>query len=179
MNQSKKPATGKLFAGSRGFDPTTIVMQILALQLAYYSSLLISVLIVDACSGLRPHLAQIFTPLPYSDLSARYGWATVSATWLNLPFVVIWQSVIVEKASKCLDFTVTILFIHFFIMWIYEGWPGWQFSFWLNYVIWATVTVLLCESLCMKLETQEIKLTINDLLEHSAQSAKKLFASAA
>jgi len=54
------------------------------------------------------------------------------------------------------------------MMWIYEGWPGWQFSFWLNYVVWATVTILLCESLCMKLETQEIKLTINDLLEHSA-----------
>lgn len=90
MNLSKKPATGKLFAGNRGFDPTTIVMQIIALQLAYYASLMMSVLIVDLCCGLRPHLAQIFTPLPFTDLSLKYGWTTILATWLNLPFVVLW-----------------------------------------------------------------------------------------
>jgi len=38
-------------------------------------------------------------------------------------------------------------------MWCYESGPGFIWSFWANNVLWATVTCLLAESLCMKLET--------------------------
>ena len=154
MKTSKRPTTGKLFAGDRGFDPVTITMQIVALQFAYYSSLLACVGLTDLCIGLRPHLAQIFTSLPYADLSLNYGHSTLFAHWINVPFVVLCQALIVEKASKCLDFTVTILFVHFACMWLYDGgYPGWQFSFWVQQIAWATATCLLAEALCMKLET--------------------------
>ena len=126
------------------------------------------ILVVDTFAGLRPHLAQVFTSMAYDDLSLPYGYATILATWLNFPLVVILESMIVEKANKCLDFTCTFLFFHLFLMTLYDGWPDWSFTFWFNTIIWAIVTVLACESICMKLETQEIKLNINDLLEHTA-----------
>ncbi len=49
---------GKLFAGTRGFDPITIIMQIIAMQFVYYLTLSLSMLIVTIFfyPGLRPHL---------------------------------------------------------------------------------------------------------------------------
>ena len=48
MNKKfEKPAQGKLFAGQRGFDPITIILQIFALQFTYYAGLTFWVIIVD------------------------------------------------------------------------------------------------------------------------------------
>jgi len=54
---SARPTTGKLFAGDRGFDPVTIIAQIVSLQFSYYASLGLCVLFVDYIYGLRPHMA--------------------------------------------------------------------------------------------------------------------------
>ena len=105
----------------------------------------------------------------------RYSTTTLTASWLNVIPTVLWQAALVEKASKCLDFTVTITVVHWVCMLCYDGGtPGWQFSYWLHIVAWSTVTCLLAEALCMKLETAEIKLTINDLIDTSAKGAKSL-----
>lgn len=50
-----KASTGKLFAGDRGFDPQTIILQILALQASFYASLTFCIILVDLICGLRPH----------------------------------------------------------------------------------------------------------------------------
>ena len=47
---------GKLFAGQRGFDPVTIVMQIIAMQFLYYATLAFSILFVNVFAGQRGHL---------------------------------------------------------------------------------------------------------------------------
>lgn len=106
-------------------------------------------------------------------MSAKYAHTTVVAQWLNVPLVVVSQSLIVEKANKCLDFTVTVIFIRLMVVWLNFEWPG-QWGFWMHEVLWATITCLLSEALCMKLESREIPLAINDLLEQSANKAKKL-----
>ena len=100
--------SGKLFA-DRGFDPVTIIMQIVALQLCYYASLSLMVITVDWFAGLRPHMAQLFSAKSL-DLTTKYGYPTLIAHSLNVIFVVIAQANIVEKANKCLDFTLTIVF---------------------------------------------------------------------
>jgi len=84
-----------------------------------------------------------------------------------VPLVVVSQSFIVEKASKCLDFTVTVILIRILVVWVLWEFPS-HFWFWAHEVVWAAVTCLLSEALCMKMESREIPLAINDLLEQSA-----------
>lgn len=79
----------------------------------------------------------------------------------------------VEKANKCLDFIVTVVIVRVAVMSLTYEFPT-QLSFWFHEVIWTTVTCLLAEFLCMKFETREIPLAINDLLEQSALKAKQL-----
>ena len=108
-NHSAKPKTGKLFAGDRGFDPVTIIMQIVTLQLCYYASLSLCIIVVNLVAGLRPHTAQIFSYYSFNLNAEPYGYATLIAHVLNIPFVVIAEAAIVEKAIKCLDYTLTIV----------------------------------------------------------------------
>ena len=74
------------------------------------------------------------------------------------------QTWIVEKANKCLDFTVTISVLRVAQIWFFYEFP-WQRGFWVNEVLWATVACLLAEALCMRAESKEIPLKINELLE--------------
>ena len=159
-----KPKTGKLFVGDRGFDPITIIMQIVALQLCYYTSLSLCIIIVDFCCGLRPHLAQIFSSGSLDLGAERYGYATLFANVLNIGFVVLAEAHIVEKAIKCLDFTLTLVFYHIVIMGLTYGWPGWKLNWWISQAVIVTLTCIFSEMLCMKLETQEIKLSVDDLI---------------
>ena len=48
--------SGKLFAGNRGFDPITIMMNIVALQLCYYTTLSLCIMVVDFLFGMRSHM---------------------------------------------------------------------------------------------------------------------------
>lgn len=154
---SAKPATGKLFAGDRGFDPVTIIMQIVALQLSYYASLTLCICLCNFFGGnLRPNLAQIFNTEAFDRSVPMYGWATLFANILNIPFVVLGEALIVEKAAKCLDFTLTIFIVHSAVAWAFFEFPGLGFNYLFIQTCLITVTCLLSEFLCMKLETQEI-----------------------
>ena len=74
---------------------------------------------------------------------------------MNIPLVVIAEAHIVEKAIKCLDFTLTVVFFHLIVMTASYGWPGWNnlFDWWLVNGIIVTTQVVCSEMLCMKLET--------------------------
>ncbi len=80
MNKKfEKPAQGKLFAGQRGFDPITIILQIVALQFTYYAGLTFWIIIVDNLNGLRPHTAQIYSSFMFNDLTAKYAKSSLVA----------------------------------------------------------------------------------------------------
>ena len=113
------------------------------------------IILVDLVGGLRPHTAQIFSPLAFDWTAERYGQATIIAHILNIPLVVIAEAHIVEKAIKCLDFTLTIIFWHLLAMTITYGFPGWTYLFdwWLVNACIVTAHCVFSEMLCMKLET--------------------------
>ena len=161
-----KAKSGKLFVGDRGFDPVTIIMQMVALQLAYYAGLALCILVVDCVVGLRPHIAQIFSVRAF-NWKEKYGWATITAHALNVGLVVVAEAHIVEKAIKCLDFTLTVVFWHVVAMAMTFGAPGWSnlLDWWLINAALVTAQCVFSEMLCMKLETQEIKLTLHDLIQ--------------
>jgi hypothetical protein len=76
------------------------------------------------------------------------------------------EASVVEKANKCLDFTLTVFVIHLVIMSISHGVPSLTpLSWWLIHAAIITVATLCSEAVCMKLETQEIKLSVNDILD--------------
>ena len=83
-----------------------------------------------------------------------YGFTSLLANALNIVFVVAAEAFIVEKANKCLDFTVTILFNHLLLMWIWNGrFPlTFGFEFYFIHTMLIVVTVLAAECFCMRLE---------------------------
>jgi hypothetical protein len=90
----------------------------------------------------------------------------VFANVLNIIFWVIANACIVEKAKKCLDFTITVFVVHLFFMCPMYGVPSLSpLSWWCIHIALITVATLISEAVCMKLESQEIKLSINELLE--------------
>ena len=90
--------------------------------------------------------------------------------------MVIAEAHIVEKAIKCLDFTLTVVFFHLIAMSCTYGFPGWNhlFDWWVVNACIVTAQCVLSEFLCMKLETQEIKLTVDDLIETGKRGAQSL-----
>ena len=68
---------------------------------------------------------------------------------------------IVERAKKCLDFTITLFFFHFLGCLVYRGFPS-RSEWWTIQFLSVIVTVLLAEYLCARLELADIP--ILDLL---------------
>jgi hypothetical protein len=71
------------------------------------------------------------------------------------------EAFIVEKANKCLDFTLTVFIIHMVCVWTYSRKFPWSFEWWLINGGIIFVTTILAEWTCMKIEQQEIKLTFD------------------
>ena len=126
-----------------------------ALQFAYYAGLGFCVILVDLIAGLRPHSAQIFSPTAFDWTAERYGYATIFAHALNIPLIVIANAHIVEKAIKCLDYTLTVVLFHIIAMTFTYGFPGWShlFDWWMINACIVTAEIVISERLCMKLET--------------------------
>ena len=101
--------------------------------------------------GLRSDTGQIFNPSSF-DLAKSYGITTVFANCLNIFIMVIAQAVIVEKAYKCLDFTLTVFIIHLVSIWISTFKFPWSFEWWVIHAVLVTVTTVLAEWTCMYLE---------------------------
>ena len=95
------------------------------------------------------------------ELGQRYSFVTILAHLLNIIPFIIAQAFIIEKAKKCLDFTVTVFFIHFLLIWYYSGHIPLQFNFLIINAVIITVTVLSAEFVLMRIEQQEIKLSFD------------------
>ena len=85
-------------------------------------------------------------------MAEKYSWITIIANSINIIFVVVSQAFIIEKANKCLDFTLTTFIIHLVTIWIYTGRFPWSFEWWLAHFILIVVTVLVAEYVIMRIE---------------------------
>lgn len=70
------PKQGKLYAAQRGFDPATILLQIVTLQFTYYALLCFLVIFCDFFAWVRPHPTQVFGSV---DLQMKYARTTLVA----------------------------------------------------------------------------------------------------
>lgn len=126
-------------------------MEIVTLQLCYYFTLTLLIIAVDDLMGHRMHIGQLFDPRAF-ELSHKYGYTNLIVHVLNIPFVVAAEAFIVEKANKCLDFTVTIFILHVIAVCCWFGHFPLNFRFYLINGIIIVVTVLAAECFCMRLE---------------------------
>lgn len=147
-------------------------MQIIALQFAYYLTLSFSVLMMDSLTGHRPHLGQLFSPSAF-DLSLDYSFLTIVANFVNIGFVIMAEAYIVEKANRCLDFSLTILILHVMLTWMVYRFPS-SFNWWFMHGVIITITILASEFICLRLETAEIKLSINHIVEKGKEIGRKV-----
>ena len=93
-----------------------------------------------------------------------YSWPTLLAHLLNIPLVILALALLVEKANKCLDFTLTIFMFHVIFTCLLYRMPN-TLSWWLWHALTITVTVLSSEYVCLKIETAEIKLDFGHIVE--------------
>jgi hypothetical protein len=65
---------------------------------------------------------------------------------------------IVQRAAKCLDHTITIYVVHFFITVLYKGFPVY-WEWWVVMIVNIVVTAVLGEYTCYRVESRDIPLT--------------------
>lgn len=148
--------SGKFF-GTETFDPKYIISQILLLQSAFYIIQFSTTALLNPVFGLRNDLNQIFTSYPL-DFQDSFSIVYILSSILSIPFIAAAVVFVVERARKCLDFVGTIYFLHLVILTLNSGMPSNMF-WWATNGITISLTVLLSEFLCMKIEQQEISLS--------------------
>ena len=85
------------------------------------------------------------------------GWITIVAALLNALAGAAFLCVVVERAKKCLDFTVTAHFMHLCSCSLYDGLPD-HWEWWAVNGMSVVLMALLGEYLCMRRELQDIPL---------------------
>ena len=96
-------------------------------------------------------------------LMSRFSHASFFVSLCNsFPFVwhssrAVLMAIIVEKSKKCLDFSVTLFFIHLSACVIYNGIPG-TWDWWIIHILGTILMVLLGEYLCSRRELDDIPL---------------------
>uniref|UniRef100_A0A0N4Z2B6 Protein SYS1 homolog n=1 Tax=Parastrongyloides trichosuri TaxID=131310 RepID=A0A0N4Z2B6_PARTI len=135
------------------FDPTLIFFQIIALQSVFYSSQSIITAIYSHFPNAYPeNIDSLFTNQIRKEivLIQLFG---IIVTACATPFLIV-------RTKSVLDSFITLHFIHFIIVLIYNfSFPS-QFSWWILQICSAAVGTLTGEWLCMKEETKEIKLKL-------------------
>ncbi len=151
--------SGGRFLPASEFNPKLILLQILAIQSAFYFSFISSTAFVGTLFG-----------LPVNGLKAFFDFSSYSSPWfvamlyLNLVGIAFLLPHIIERTRKCLDFVLTLVVIHLLISWLAVGFPN-AFSWWAVWIAGAALCTLLGEWLCMREEQREIRLGSTDLDE--------------
>jgi protein SYS1 len=141
---------GKFYA--KDFDPRLISLQIVCVQCSYYLFFGIVLLASHFVFGTEVSLAHFFTDT-YINFST--GWPDVFASVVSAIAGGVFMAVIVERAKKCLDFTITLFFFHFLGCLVYRGFPT-SSEWWTVNIFCLIVTVLLAEYLCVRKEMEDI-----------------------
>ena len=141
--------------GKEAWNPRLIIAQIVTVQCLHYifSGLLYTIFHFLFAS--RLHLDLIFSWESLSHTTAP-GWMIITNVLMVSILDAVSLLVVVERARKCLDFAVTIVFLHWVGTLLYSGNPM-SWDWWIVNSIATTVTAVAGEQLCMKVELAEIK----------------------
>lgn len=143
-------------ANGKAFNPRLIFSQILAMQCFHYLFLGFLFQLNYVLYGTSVTLDRIFSD-KYLTLWTAVGWADVLAVLLTSVFGALLLVIVVEKSKKCLDFSVTLFLIHFFLCCFYNGAPS-TWDWYIVHVLATILMVLFGEYLCSRRELDDIPL---------------------
>lgn len=138
------------------FNPILILSQIAALQSIHYLIMCIFLQINNVIFASSLTIDRIFTD-DYLNIWVAEGWLDNSLVLFSSVTDAILLAIIVEKAKKCLDFSVTSFLIHVIACTVYDGIPS-TWDWWIVNVLQMIIVVLLGEYLCARKELREIPL---------------------
>lgn len=143
-----------MFYGAVVWDPWLIVAQIVCLQCMYYITLGLFLSILVGTRVSRLSLVYFFDYVTVTT-STVTGWCVCASFLLSSAAGAVYMLYLIERAKKCLDFSVTLYIIHLFICIVYGGWPS-SIAWWIVNGTGIALMALLGEYLCIRRELQEI-----------------------
>ena len=156
VSSRSHPRQAKPGTNSAAFNPRLIFSQIVALQSFHYLTLGFCIQCNHVVYGSSITIDRIFTS-QYIDVWTGEGWVDNGAVLVSALVGSLLLAVIVEKSKKCLDFSVTLFFIHFLACCLYGGAPN-TYSWWIVHILATIIMTLLGEYLCSIREMNEIPL---------------------
>uniref|UniRef100_A0A7S2N3N9 Protein SYS1 homolog n=1 Tax=Helicotheca tamesis TaxID=374047 RepID=A0A7S2N3N9_9STRA len=145
-------------SSSSTFHPKLIISQIIALQCFYYAILGFIFQINHVIFATSITMDRIFTS-KYLDVWSATGWIDNSAVLTSSVAGAFLLAIIVEKSKKCLDFSVTLFFLHILISAMYGGLPK-TWDWWIVHLMGMMIMILLGEYLCSRVEMMDIPLLV-------------------
>jgi len=136
------------------WDPVTITLQIVAIQLSFLLILGLTVLSLDTLFSVPPNLDQLFSF--YLSFQHVKGFISVAALWTAAVFGSFVLFHTVSKAKRVLDFSCTRFFLHFIISVVYTASFPTSWVWWLAHFVSITVETLIGEYLCLRQEHQDL-----------------------
>lgn len=143
-----------MFYGAIVWDPWLILSQIVCIQCLNYVSLGLLLWFLVGLHVPRFTL-QYFFDFSMFTTSTRTGWCIIAAFLLNALAGAGFLLLVVERAKKCVDFTVTMYIIHLFLCLLYGGLPS-SITWWVVNGIGIVIMAVLGEWLCLRREVKEI-----------------------
>uniref|UniRef100_A0A7S4QIC6 Protein SYS1 homolog n=1 Tax=Ditylum brightwellii TaxID=49249 RepID=A0A7S4QIC6_9STRA len=140
------------------FHPKLIVSQIISLQCFYYAILGFIFQVNHVIFATSITMDRIFTT-QYLDVWSATGWIDNSAVLTSSVAGAFLLAIIVEKSKKCLDFSVTLFFIHIICCTFYDGMPK-TWDWWIIHLLGMMIMILLGEFLCSRVEMMDIPLLV-------------------
>eukprot|EP00871_Galdieria_phlegrea_P001634 jgi/Galph1/2471/GphlegSOOS_G1178.1 len=108
----------------------------------------------------------------YWKADTLQGYLIPGAFFLNEVWMAGWFLPIVQRAKRCLDFSVTMYLIHFIFCTLFYGFP-YSWSWWSFLLFGIAVSAALGEWLCMRKELQAIILPMNEDSEQQQQEEEE------
>lgn len=146
-----------MFGGMRQ-DPVLIVSQMVALQCLYYAALGGYFTVMHVMYGFPLSLERVFGTTQKLDLRSSAHALELSGVLAAGVFGAVALTVVVERARKCLDFSVTLYGAHAVLCLGYSGLAAPRATWWLAHGSALVVMVVLGEYLCSRRELREIPL---------------------
>jgi len=143
-------------SNNAAYNPKLILSQMLAMQCFHYFFFGLVIQVNHVIFATSITLDRIFST-KYLNFWSAEGWIDNYAVLLTFMFQAVLLAVIVEKSRKCLDFSVTLFFIHFCACSIYGGFPA-TWDWWIIHILGTIIMILMGEYLCSRKELMDIPL---------------------
>eukprot|EP00871_Galdieria_phlegrea_P001531 jgi/Galph1/2379/GphlegSOOS_G1057.1 len=171
--EKEQTVTSGRFFGNNIVSPWKTFGQIILLQIIFYVSLLITLWLLETTFGVpfQSFWQQLFD-YEYWKADTLQGYLIPGAFFLNEVWMAGWFLPIVQRAKRCLDFSVTMYLIHFIFCTLFYGFP-YSWSWWSFLLFGIAVSAALGEWLCMRKELQAIILPMNEDSEQQQQEEEE------